>query len=93
MFFYLEALPAVRLHRDLTQVFLTAFWGDAQMYPGKAHYKGLKKKIQNFFLIEGKLSYSATVAVVELAFLWKALKSEFSGLNGLVVASKRDLPY
>ena len=84
----------MRLHRDSIQVFLMAFWGDAQMYPGKAHYKGLKeKKIRNFFLIEGKLSYRATVAVVELAFLWKALKLEFSGLNGLVVASKRDLPH
>lgn len=71
-----------------------AFWGDAQMYLGKAHYKGLKgKRIQNFFLLEDKLSYSATVAVVELAFLWKALKLEFSGLNCLVIASKRDPPY
>ena len=84
----------MQLHRNLIQVFLMAFWGDPQMYPGKAHYKGLKeKKIRNFFLIEGKLSCRATVAVVELAFLWKALKSEFSGLNGLVIASKKDLPY
>lgn len=69
MMFSLEALPAVQLHQDLIRVFLTAFWGDAQMYLGKAHYKGLKeKKIRNFFVIEGKLSYSATVAV-ELVFL------------------------
>lgn len=69
-------------------------WGDVQRYLGKTHYKGLKEKmIQNFFSTAGKLSYSATVAVVELAFLWKAVKLEFSGLNYLVIASKRDLLY
>lgn len=58
-----------------------AFWGGAQMYLGKAHYKGLKEKmILNFFLIEGKPSYTAPAVVVELDFLYKALKLEFSGL-------------
>lgn len=83
----------MQLHRHLTQAFVVAFWVGAQMHLGKAHYKGLKEKIQNFFLIEDRHSYSATAAVAELAFPWKALKVEFSDLNGLVIASKRDLLY
>lgn len=51
------------------------------MYLGKAHYKGLKEKMNlNFFLIEEKPSYTAPPAVVELGFLYKAWKLEFSGL-------------
>lgn len=58
-----------------------AFWGGAQMHLGKAHYKELKEKmILNFFLIEGEPSYTAPAAEVELDFLYKALKLEFSGL-------------
>lgn len=81
----------MQLHRDLMQTFVVAFWVDAQMHLGKAHYKESKEKIQNFFLIEDRHSYSATAAGVELACPWKALKVEFSDSNGLVIASKRDL--
>lgn len=84
----------MQLPQDLVQVFVVAFWVDAQMYLEKAHYKGLKeKKIQNFFLIVDKISYSATVAVPESAFPRKTSKLESSGLNGLVIASMKDLPY
>lgn len=83
----------MQLHRDLMQAFVVAFWVDAQTHLRKAHYKESKEKIQNFFLIEDRHSYSATAAGVELACPWKALKVEFSDSNGLVIASKRDLLY